>query len=157
MLSTISPPIAPSSYILDNACGPGIVSEQIKLLHPDARIIATDLAPAMIEEVQRKIKAEGWSDVQTDVLDVRDLSSLPDETFTHVFTNLGLPVPGDPESGLKAAKEAFRVLRLGGVALFSTWAGGFLLSYLKQFSFRRFLLFLFQLVPFSLYIFINNS
>ena len=44
MIATVSPPITSSSYILDNACGPGIVSEQVKLVHPDAKIIATDLA-----------------------------------------------------------------------------------------------------------------
>src|SRR5688572_8729460 len=42
MISSVSPPIDSSSYILDNACGPGIITEQVKLLHPDAKIMATD-------------------------------------------------------------------------------------------------------------------
>ena len=61
--------------------------------------------------------------MQTETLDIRDLSSLPERTFTHVFANLGLPVPGDPESGLKVTSESLRVLRRGGVVMLSTWAG----------------------------------
>lgn len=129
MVSTISPPISTTSYILDNACGPGIVSEQVKLRYPDAKIMATDLAPAMIEETQRRIKAEAWTNMQTDTLDVRSLSSLHADTFTHVIANLALPVPGDPDSGLKVTREIFRVLQPGGVAMLSTWAGTSLTSY----------------------------
>ncbi|MCJ1377327.1 hypothetical protein MMC17_000421 [Xylographa soralifera] len=122
IVSTISPPITSSSYILDNACGTGIVSEQIKLRHLDARIMAADLSPAMVEETKRRIEAEGWANMQTDVLDVRSLSTLPDDTFTHVIINMGLVVPGDPESGIKVAREVHRVLKPGGVAVLSTWA-----------------------------------
>lgn len=92
VISNIDPPVTGSSYILDNACGPGIVSEQIKLLYPDAKILATDIAPGMIEEVQQAIKANRWRNMDTEVLGVRDLSTLKDGTFTHVITNLGLPV-----------------------------------------------------------------
>tara|TARA_R110002060_G_scaffold34392_5_gene45262 strand:+ start:114 stop:428 length:315 start_codon:yes stop_codon:yes gene_type:complete len=71
-----------SSYILDNACGPGIVTEQIKVQHPNVRIMASDLSPAMIEEVTQRIKVEGWNNIETATLDVRSLSSLKDDTFT---------------------------------------------------------------------------
>jgi len=77
-----SPPIMDSSYILDNACGPGIVTEQIKVQHPNVRIMASDLSPAMIEEVTQRIKVEGWNNIETATLDVRSLSSLKDDTFT---------------------------------------------------------------------------
>lgn len=130
MLSIISPPITSASYILDDACGTGIVSAEIKALHPDAKILATDLSPMMIEEVKQRIIYEGWNDVTTDTSDGRDLKCLPDETFTHIIANLGLPVPGDRrpvtwdrEESLKVLREVFRVLKLGGVAMLSTWAG----------------------------------
>lgn len=128
MVSKLSVPITSSSYILDNACGPGIVSEQIKLKYPEARIMATDLSPGMIESVREKIKENEWSDMETDILDVRSLSTLKDQTFTHAITNLGLPVPNDPESGLKVTKEIYRVLKVGGVAMLTTWAGNIPLS-----------------------------
>jgi ubiquinone/menaquinone biosynthesis C-methylase UbiE len=123
MIAKIDPPITSSWYILNNACGPGIVSEQIKLLHPDARILAVDIAPGIIEQAQQAINTNSWRNMETKVLDVRDLSALQDGTFTHVITNLGLPVPGDVGSGSKITKEMFRVLKKGGVALVSTWAG----------------------------------
>jgi ubiquinone/menaquinone biosynthesis C-methylase UbiE len=41
--------ITPFSYILDNACGTGIITSLIQSQHPDARILGTDLAPGMIE------------------------------------------------------------------------------------------------------------
>ncbi|KUJ19165.1 S-adenosyl-L-methionine-dependent methyltransferase [Mollisia scopiformis] len=122
MLQNLSPPITPSSYILDNACGPGIVSEQIKLLHPDAKIMATDWSPAMIEETQNRIEKEGWSNIQTGIEDVRDLKGLEDGTFSHAFTNLGMLVPGDDDSGVRITSALFRVLKVGGVALVSSWA-----------------------------------
>jgi ubiquinone/menaquinone biosynthesis C-methylase UbiE len=107
MISNIEPPITCSSYILDNACGPGIVSEQIKLLYPDAKILATDLAPGMIKEVQNAIKTNGWCEIKTEILDGRDLATLKDGTFTHVITNLGMPVPDDINSSLKIVGEMF--------------------------------------------------
>lgn len=120
---SINPHITPASYILDNACGPGIVSAEIKALHPDAKIMAADLSPAMIAEVQARIKSEAWKDVSTDVLDARDLSALKDGMFSHVFMNLGLPAPREREESIRAVREVARVLKVGGVALFSTWAG----------------------------------
>jgi ubiquinone/menaquinone biosynthesis C-methylase UbiE len=57
----------------------------------------------------------------TDTLDVRDLSNI--KTHSHVFTNVGLPVPGDPNSSSKVTKEIYRVLKRNGVAMVSTWAG----------------------------------
>jgi ubiquinone/menaquinone biosynthesis C-methylase UbiE len=98
-------------------------SEQIKLLYTDAKILATDLAPGMIEEVQNAIKTNGWSEMKTEILDVRDLATLKDETFTHVITNLGMPVTGDINSSPKIVSEMYRVLKRGGVAVMSTWAG----------------------------------
>ncbi|KAH7348701.1 S-adenosyl-L-methionine-dependent methyltransferase [Rhexocercosporidium sp. MPI-PUGE-AT-0058] len=126
MVSAPSPPITQASYILDNACGPGIVSEQIKIQHPNARILATDISPSMVEEVTQRISTEKWTNMETDTLDARNLSSLKDNTFTHIFTNLGLPIPGDTNYTHRVTSEIFRVLKPGGVASVSTWAGKFL-------------------------------
>ncbi|KAF2817228.1 S-adenosyl-L-methionine-dependent methyltransferase [Mytilinidion resinicola] len=116
------PPITPASYVLDNACGPGVVTSLLKSRHPAARVMAADLAPAMLDEVDAQIQQNGWSGVETAMLDVRNLEGLDDESFTHVFANLALPVPGDQESGIKAAREMFRVVKKEGVVVVSTWA-----------------------------------
>jgi 16S rRNA G1207 methylase RsmC len=120
MISNAKSPITSTSYILDNACGLGTVSKQFKLLHPHATILVTDIAPGVVDEIQQTIKTNGWSNMYTEILDVRDLSTLRDETFTHVITNLGLPVPGDLESSTKIVNEIFRDSKIGGGALVST-------------------------------------
>jgi ubiquinone/menaquinone biosynthesis C-methylase UbiE len=123
-LSTLSPRITRSSYILDNACGPGIVTSLIKSKYPCARIKSTDLAPAVIEVVQSKIAENKWEGVETDILDVRDLKTLEDGMFTHVITNFGFsPTPDDLEGPGKAAREMYRVLQKGGVCVVTTWSG----------------------------------
>ena len=88
---TISPPITTSSFVLDNACGPGIVTEQIKLLYPDAKILASDIAPVMIEQVKERIEREAWTDVEAVIMDGRDLSGLKDESVPcdHGLWNAG--------------------------------------------------------------------
>lgn len=123
IIATISPPITSASYILDNACGPGTVSEQIKHLHPDAKVMATDLNEGMIKEVEKQIRVKGWTNMQTGLSDIKSLHNMPDATFTHAITNFGMCASGNSESGLKAFKELFRVLQVGGVAVVTTWAG----------------------------------
>jgi hypothetical protein len=61
--------------------------------------------------------------MHTEVLDVRDLSTLKDGTFTHVITNLRLPLPSGLDSGPRIVGEMFRLLKIGDVALASTWTG----------------------------------
>lgn len=81
-------PVTESSYVLDNACGTGIVSELIKAQCPSVRIMGADLAPGMLEIYKSKAKQYGWKNVDTKVQDVRDLNGIQDETFTHVITNM---------------------------------------------------------------------
>lgn len=125
MVDSVYPPITSSSNILDSSCGPGIVSEQIKLKYPDARITATDFTPTMIEEVQHRIKVRGWSNMQTHILDGNHLSTVPSDSITHAFTNFGMLNPADLGNSVPMVKELFRVLKVGGVAMMSNFAGEF--------------------------------
>jgi ubiquinone/menaquinone biosynthesis C-methylase UbiE len=78
----------------------------------------------MADLVKAKAAERGWENVSTDVLDVRDLKTLEDNTFTHVITNFGFaPDVKDLSGPLKAAKEMYRVLQPGGVAVVTTWSG----------------------------------
>lgn len=124
ILDTLTPPINSSSYVLDNAAGTGIVSAVIKMQQPHAHIKAVDLSPNMLETLKIKMEANNWTDVETEVLDVRDLKTLHDKTFSHIITNMGFaPDVNDMEGPLKAAKEMWRVLKPGGVAVVTTWIG----------------------------------
>jgi ubiquinone/menaquinone biosynthesis C-methylase UbiE len=117
-------PITPSSYILDNACGTGIVTSLIKSQHPHVRILGTDLAPGMIETFKAKATKEGWENVETKIVDSRNLEGVEDEVFSHVVTNFGfMPGTEDTSGPQKIAKEIWRTMDEGGVAVVTTWAG----------------------------------
>lgn len=125
-LPELSPPITDSSYVLDNACGTGFVTRLIKAQHPSARIKCADLAPGVLDVLRSHVEENGWDGVDAEVLDVRDLKTLKDDTFTHVITNFGFsPTPDDQDGPTKAAAEMFRVLKKGGVCIVTTWAGTF--------------------------------
>lgn len=58
------------------------------------------------------------------MLDSRDLKGLEDGAFSHVVTNFGfMPGTEDKSGPEKTAKEFWRVLGTGGVAVVTTWAG----------------------------------
>lgn len=115
-------PVTTSSYVLDNACGTGIVSEVLKSQCSSVRIMGADLAPGMLEIYKSKAKQFGWEKVDTKVQDIRNLNDMHDEMFTHVITNMGFAPNVDDLTGPgRAAKEMYRVLKHGGVAIVTTW------------------------------------
>jgi ubiquinone/menaquinone biosynthesis C-methylase UbiE len=100
-------PITSSSTILNNACGTGLMTAEIKKRYPNTNITAVDLSPAMIEQAKSRAKENGWDNITTDVLDIRDLKTLRDESFSHVITNFGIQAAGgsDLEGPLMGTKE----------------------------------------------------
>lgn len=112
-----TPPITSNSIVLDNACGPGIVTGQIMKQLPSntsPHFFAADFSPAMLEQLR---KHDWASKVQSEVMDAQELK-YPDENFTHSFTNFALMAMPDP---LKAAKQIYRTLKPGGTAALTTW------------------------------------
>ena len=112
-----APPITSDSVILDNACGPGIVTgEIIKQSEPTTtpQFFAADFSSAMLEQLR---KHEWASKVHPELMDAQDLK-YPDDKFTHSFTNFALMAIPDP---LKAAKQIYRTLKPGGTAALTTW------------------------------------
>jgi trans-aconitate methyltransferase len=59
-VSEILPPITANSYILDNACGPGVVTREIKHLYPHAHIVAAEGSPAMLARVREVTIQTPW-------------------------------------------------------------------------------------------------
>ena len=125
IVKTITPPLTSTSYILDNACGTGVFTEEVIARIPDAHIMASDIAPGMARKVRDLAKSRGWSNVETAVQDMRDLDQFGDETFTHVVTNFALVMLKEQDDLLKTAKELYRVLQDGGVCVTTSWAGMF--------------------------------
>ncbi|KAF8852604.1 S-adenosyl-L-methionine-dependent methyltransferase [Acephala macrosclerotiorum] len=88
-------PVKRSSYVLDNACGTGIVSEVLKSQCSSVHIMGADLASGMLEIYKSTAKQFGWENIDTMVQDVRNLNEIQDETFSHVITNMGFALNVD--------------------------------------------------------------
>ncbi|KAI9673147.1 MAG: hypothetical protein M1817_003009 [Caeruleum heppii] len=124
-LVELSPPIKEPSKILDNACGTGIVTEEIfqhatpRQVPPTAHTFhAVDVAPPMISNVQASSAARGWTNVHAEVMDAHDLT-FPDDTFALSYTNLGILFCAEP---VRAATHVYRTLAPGGTAYLTTWS-----------------------------------
>ena len=105
-----------NSSVLELACGTGIVTRILRdRLPASVRLTATDLNEPMIEHAKAKFTADDtieWKQA--------DATSLPfdDGSFDAVVCQFGFMF--FPDKTL-AAREAHRVLKPGGVFLFSVW------------------------------------
>jgi malonyl-CoA O-methyltransferase len=104
--------------ILDIGCGTGFCTAALSDHYPKARIVAMDLAHAMVQHtrqrfsfIQRKWRGHGFA--------CGDAERLPfaDNSFEMIFSNLTVQWCGDLEATFV---EFRRVLKPGGVLLFST-------------------------------------
>jgi ubiquinone/menaquinone biosynthesis C-methylase UbiE len=103
------------AQVLELACGTGILtSELLSVLEPTVHLVATDLNEPMLAVAQAKIRDRRVEWQQADV------HSLPFDSgrFEAVVCQLGIQFFTDK---VAAAAEVRRVLRPGGVFLFSTW------------------------------------
>ncbi|WP_420129870.1 class I SAM-dependent methyltransferase [Longimicrobium sp.] len=104
----------PGERILVDGCGTGA---DLAFLPADARVVATDLTPAMVERTRLRAQALGRS-VDARVMDAQALD-FPDASFDAVVLHLILAVVPDP---VAAVREAARVLKPGGRAVvFDKW------------------------------------
>ena len=102
--------------VLEIACGTGIVTRRLRdALPATTEIVATDLNNAMFEFAQGKF--QGSENVRWEQADA---SNLPfgDQSFDAVVCQFGIMFVPDKAA---AMREAFRVLRNGGVFLFNVW------------------------------------
>jgi ubiquinone/menaquinone biosynthesis C-methylase UbiE len=105
-----------SAAVLELACGTGIVTRRLRdRLGPTARLVATDLNEAMLGYAARKFgpeEAVEWKQA--------DATELPfaNQSFDAVVCQFGLMF--FPDKG-KAVRETFRVLKPGGIFIFSVW------------------------------------
>ena len=102
--------------LLEVAAGTGRVTKHLPSALPEgARIVATDVNPAMVDFAKERLKEHttiNW--------DVVDAVSLPyqNEQFDCILSQFGVMFYSDRR---KAYTEASRVLRPGGIFLFNAW------------------------------------
>ena len=100
--------------ILETAAGTGIVTEALHQAVPTAKIVATDLNPAMLEVAERRVRSGNVSFCAADALDL----PFEDRAFDLVVCQFGIMFFPDKVRG---NAEARRVLRDGGRYLVVVW------------------------------------
>lgn len=101
--------------VLELACGTGRLTRQIlDHLPPSARLVATDINPAMLGFAQNDLVDPR---VEWNVVDAVQLP-YADESFDLVVAQFGVMFYSDR---VKAYREALRVLKPGGRLLFTCW------------------------------------
>jgi ubiquinone/menaquinone biosynthesis C-methylase UbiE len=93
--------------ILETAAGTGIVTRAVNEVLPNARILATDINPAIVEFASQHLRSEGVTFQRADA------QQLPfeDESFDLVLCVFGVMFFPDK---IRAHAEARRVLHIGG-------------------------------------------
>lgn len=103
--------IKPGSHVLDVAAGAGDQTLDIAdRVGPQGYVLATDLAPEILQFAARQAAAVGHRNVDIRVSDGQKLQ-IEDSTFDAVVCRLGLMLFADPLQGLR---EMARVLKPGG-------------------------------------------
>jgi ubiquinone/menaquinone biosynthesis C-methylase UbiE len=118
----ILPPISSESVVLDNACGNGIVAQELLLkakMDGQPVIHCVDGAPGMVDLAKDALQRKSPSaSIRYSVAPGENLA-FPDDIFTHSVTNMGILFFTD---GLKGAREIYRTLKPGGTAIITSWS-----------------------------------
>lgn len=110
--------LAPGEQVLDLACGTGLVTRPAaRAVGPGGRVIGVDIAGRMVEALRQRATAAGLAQVQAQRMDAEQLA-LPDASVDVGLCALGLMYLPDPAQALRQAR---RVLRPGGRAVFAVW------------------------------------
>ncbi|KAF2246839.1 S-adenosyl-L-methionine-dependent methyltransferase [Trematosphaeria pertusa] len=113
------PPFSDGDAIHDNACGSGAVTTCImESLAPgtNIHIDATDINPQFVEGCAALAKSHNWP-VSTAVMSAQQIT-FPADHFTHSITSFAFHCLGDHDT---AAKNIYRTLKPGGIAIASIW------------------------------------
>ncbi len=104
--------IRPGERVLELGPGPGAFTVgAARRTGPQGRLIAVDIQPEMIAQVERRVREEGLTNVETYVANAHHLP-LDDESVDRAFLVTVLPEILDPDLALA---ELARVLRPDGV------------------------------------------
>ncbi|MCF6218181.1 MAG: malonyl-ACP O-methyltransferase BioC [Gammaproteobacteria bacterium] len=100
--------------ILDLGCGTGHNSQHLDKRYKRAQVISLDLAPNMIKQAR---KHKSWFNKQCFICGDAEALPLMDNSVDLIFSSLTIQWCHDLDS---VFKECFRILRPGGLLMFST-------------------------------------
>ena len=66
--------------VLDDGCGLGTVTAEVKKSFPDVPVTAVDSAAGMLKALHRKAEKHDWKSVETKLLDGGDMTGKPDSS-----------------------------------------------------------------------------
>ena len=102
--------------ILDLASGPGEPAATIAEALPDAQVLATDVADAMVAAATNA--TSHLSNVKVQLADAQHLEGMRDASYDVVTCCYGYMFPTEKETALA---EPLRVLKPGGTLVATTW------------------------------------
>lgn len=112
--------IEEGSRVLDVAAGAGEQSLTIaRRVGPTGHVLATDIAPDLLERAAADAAAEGLSQVSTQEVDGEELDRLPEATYDAAVSRVGLIYFPDQAQALAGIRHA---LRPGGRASFVVYS-----------------------------------
>jgi SAM-dependent methyltransferase len=104
--------IRPGERVLELGPGPGIFTmEAARRVGPEGRLVAVDIQPEMIAQVEKRVREAGLANVETHVSDAYHLL-LDDESVDRAFLVTVLPEIPDQT---RALTELCRVIKPGGL------------------------------------------
>ncbi len=116
MIEAIAP--QPGDRVVELASGAaGIGLRVAEMVAPDGRVVLSDFAEQMVDEIRGRIAALGLDNAEARVLDAEDLD-VGDAEFDAVLCRFGYMLTSDPAQALS---ETFRVLVPGGRLALGVW------------------------------------
>ena len=104
------------SNVLDSGAGNGVLTQALANRYPEMRILATDIAPAMLANLDAK-RLPNVSVLEMDAC-IEGNPKLHADNFSHVLSTFMIQFTDKP---MHALREMHRVLKPGGVIALGSW------------------------------------
>jgi SAM-dependent methyltransferase len=113
--------VGPGDRVLDVAAGAGGQSlAAARRVGPTGRVLATDIAPAILRRAAAEARAAGLANVETRTMDGEDLGAVEEGSFDGAISRVGLIYFPDRAAALAGIRRALRPGGRVGLIVYST-------------------------------------